>query len=182
MENQRVRLSKALLKEALVRLLESKPIDKITIYELCAEAQINRTTFYKYYGSQQDVLRDIENELFSMLEKHLAESVEGDEQSFVSVLRYLDMEQRKFLALVNATPDQQFSERLFNIEPVRAYFASSAFGEGDDSEKEYLRLFLCQGGYAIVREWLNKTPHESPQEISNLLIKLSLLFVRKDWR
>ena len=46
MENQRVRLSKALLKEALVRLLETKPLDKITIYELCAEAQINRTTFY----------------------------------------------------------------------------------------------------------------------------------------
>ena len=46
MENQRIRLSKTMLKNALIRLLANKSIDKITVYELCAEAQINRTTFY----------------------------------------------------------------------------------------------------------------------------------------
>ena len=38
MENQRVRLSKMLLKNALIKLLKEKPLEKITIYELCAEA------------------------------------------------------------------------------------------------------------------------------------------------
>ncbi|WP_415996060.1 TetR/AcrR family transcriptional regulator [Gordonibacter pamelaeae] len=132
MENQRVRLSKALLKEALVRLLETKPLDKITIYELCAEAQINRTTFYKYYGSQGDVLKDIENELFAMLETHLVESVKGDEESLASVLRCLDMEQRKFLVLVNATPDQQFSERFTPIS-MPACSATAATTRGSTS-------------------------------------------------
>ena len=47
MENQRIRLSKMLLKNALMKLLEEKPLEKITIYELCAEAQLNRVTFYK---------------------------------------------------------------------------------------------------------------------------------------
>ena len=58
MENQRIRLSKAMLKSALMRLLKEKPIEKISIYELCAAAQINRTTFYKYYGSQYELLAD----------------------------------------------------------------------------------------------------------------------------
>lgn len=182
MENQRIRLSKTLLKEALVRLLETKPLDKITVYELCAEAQINRTTFYKYYGSQGDVLKDIEDELFAMLETYLAESMKGDEGSFASVLGYLDMEQRKFLALVNATPDQQFSERLFNLAPIHSYLDASVFGDCGSDEREYIRLFLCQGGYAIVRAWLNRTPHEPPQDIARLLIGLYAQFVREDLR
>ena len=66
MENQRVRLSKMLLKNALIKLLKEKPLEKITIYELCAEAQLNRVTFYKYYGSQYDLLTDIENDCLTM--------------------------------------------------------------------------------------------------------------------
>ena len=69
MENQRVRLSKMLLKNALIKLLKEKPLEKITIYELCAEAQLNRVTFYKYYGSQYDLLTDIENDCFRKLEE-----------------------------------------------------------------------------------------------------------------
>ena len=34
MENQRIRLSKAMLKNALMGLLKEKPIEKISVYEL----------------------------------------------------------------------------------------------------------------------------------------------------
>ena len=60
-----------LLKNALMKLLEEKPLEKITIYELCAEAQLNRVTFYKYYGSQFELLTDIENDYFRKLEEIL---------------------------------------------------------------------------------------------------------------
>ena len=55
MENQRIRITKRMLREALIRLLGKKPIEKIRVQELCQEAQINRTTFYKYYGNQYDL-------------------------------------------------------------------------------------------------------------------------------
>ena len=38
MENQRIRLSKKLLKNALLELLREKRIDKISISELCSGA------------------------------------------------------------------------------------------------------------------------------------------------
>ncbi|MEI3231871.1 MAG: TetR/AcrR family transcriptional regulator [Gordonibacter pamelaeae] len=182
MENQRVRLSKALLKEALVRLLETKPLDKITIYELCAEAQINRTTFYKYYGSQGDVLKDIENELFAMLETHLVESVKGDEESLASVLKVLGHGAAQisrpgecharpavFRAALQPCPGSLLSrcQRVRRLRQRR---------EGVHPP------VLCQGGYAIVRAWLNRTPHEPPQDIARLLIGLYARFVREDLR
>ena len=54
-ENQRIMLSKRLIKESLTRLLASESIHKISVRMLCEEAGINRSTFYKYYGSQYDV-------------------------------------------------------------------------------------------------------------------------------
>ena len=74
MENQRIRLTKKMLKSALIKLLESKPIEKISVYELCAEAQINRTTFYKYYGSQHDLMADIQADFLTELENSLRET------------------------------------------------------------------------------------------------------------
>ncbi len=49
-ENQRVRLIKALFHNSLINLLKNKMLYEITITELCSEAGLNRSTFYKYYG------------------------------------------------------------------------------------------------------------------------------------
>ena len=115
MENQRVRLTKALLKNALIHILQKKPIEKITIYELCDQAQINRTTFYKYYGSQYDLLNDIENDLFSELDRHLAAIDQEELDNLKQVMEYLLEEQEKCTVLINTVPDQEFSEKLFSL-------------------------------------------------------------------
>ena len=73
MENQRIRVSKTMLEGALMRLLREKRVDKVTVYELCQEAGINRTTFYKYYGSPQDLLDQIIAEMLAQFEQALAE-------------------------------------------------------------------------------------------------------------
>ena len=71
MENQRVRLSKELLRRSLTELLFEKNIHKISVREICERAQINRTTFYKYYGSQYDLLTDMENQVLEEIAKVL---------------------------------------------------------------------------------------------------------------
>lgn len=57
--NQRVMLTKRLISEALLKMLKTCNINKISIRELCQVAGINRTTFYNHYGSQYDVLNEI---------------------------------------------------------------------------------------------------------------------------
>jgi len=60
--NQRVTVTKRMVKEGLTRLLEKKPLDKINITELCQEAGVNRTTFYRYYELPRDVLTEMQDE------------------------------------------------------------------------------------------------------------------------
>ena len=66
-ENQRVRLSKRLIKESLTRLLQTESIHKVSIRTLCEEAGVNRSAFYKYYGSQYDVLEELEADVIRQI-------------------------------------------------------------------------------------------------------------------
>ena len=59
-ENQRIALTKRLLKESLLQLMEEKNIQNITVSELCERSEINRSTFYNHYGCPADVLKEIE--------------------------------------------------------------------------------------------------------------------------
>ena len=62
-EDRRVTMTRRMLKEALTEMLRETDIYHVSIRELCQRADINRTTFYKYYGSQFDLLADMESHL-----------------------------------------------------------------------------------------------------------------------
>lgn len=49
--NRKERYTNAALKEALITLLEQKDIDKITVTQICQQAEINRATFYLRYNT-----------------------------------------------------------------------------------------------------------------------------------
>ena len=61
-ENQRTRLTKMLFKDGLIALLQKKTIYQISVTELCEAAELNRSTFYKYYNNVRDVLTELEQE------------------------------------------------------------------------------------------------------------------------
>lgn len=117
MENQRIRLSKAMLKNALMGLLKEKPIEKISVYELCAAAQINRTTFYKYYGSQYELLTDAENDYFRKLEDVLSENASDGRDSLCRVLEALLADEAAFMTLAGLPARQGFFGQA--IQPAR---------------------------------------------------------------
>lgn len=53
----RKRVTCRLLWEAMFQLLEKKHFDSITIKNICAQAQVNRSTFYNHFDSKFDLLR-----------------------------------------------------------------------------------------------------------------------------
>ena len=113
MENQRIRLTKRMLKEALAELLADKPIDRITVYELCSRAQINRTTFYKYYGSQFDLMEDMQSDFLKELENSLHEKEQP--MSLLSILTYIDTHRASCTALLQSAADNGFLERVIPL-------------------------------------------------------------------
>ena len=169
MENQRIRLSKMMLKNALMKLLEEKPLEKITIYELCAEAQLNRVTFYKYYGSQFELLTDIENDYFRKLEEILTGDGAAGEDCLCRMLEALLDDEEHFKVLINALPDKNFSTKLFDLPTIRKQLDMAIPEIFSEEEREQLKLFFYQGGYAVIREWLNRENRQPPKRMAAFL-------------
>ena len=66
--NQYVRLCIA---ESLLRLMEEKPFEKITITEIVKRASVSRMTFYKYYSAKLEVLSDY---MYEIVNDYMEES------------------------------------------------------------------------------------------------------------
>ena len=68
-DNRRVLMTKRIIKDIFIEMLEKKNIQKIYVRELFETADINRSTFYKYYESQYDLLAEMQNDLLIQIEE-----------------------------------------------------------------------------------------------------------------
>ena len=69
--DHRTRVTKILIRKAFTDLLKKKPIQSISIKELCEAAQINRGTFYTHYADIYDLLEKMEEEMMEDFQKAL---------------------------------------------------------------------------------------------------------------
>ena len=73
----RVKYTKMVLKKALLELMQRKPINKITVKEVCERAELNRATFYAHYSDCFDLLESIEEDLFGQFERSMQDYVQS---------------------------------------------------------------------------------------------------------
>lgn len=172
MENQRIRLSKKMLKAALIDLMQDKSIEKITVYSICEKAMINRTTFYKYYGSQYDLFEEIIDDIFSELETCFTNDYEDPCKAFCDYLRYMSEDRKKFMVIINSSANYNFSERLFGLGFIKNMIHNNMNRDFSQQQERYAIIFICTGAFSIIREWMNNGCLEQPEEIRDMLIKL----------
>lgn len=67
MDKHRVRLTKRILKEALIEELQKKTLPQVTVKMLCDKAGINRSTFYSHYEDLRGLLHEIETDIISAM-------------------------------------------------------------------------------------------------------------------
>ena len=175
-ENQRITLTKRMLQEGLLKLLETKNLDKISVTELCRESGINRATFYNHYSSPQDLLTDLESRLTDELHQIIGDPQTIDEISrrLEDACAYLKEHARYVITLYRCHADTDladiFSElnRNFHRESIRLKNRTSM----DTDSIHLVSTFICSGSYHLIREWLVKDIQKSPKEISDMLIHI----------
>ena len=63
-DDRRAAYSKKMIRESLYELMKTKPLNKITVKEICDCADVNRSTFYAYYMDIYDLHQKITKEFF----------------------------------------------------------------------------------------------------------------------
>ena len=172
--NQRITLTKRLLKESLLKLMSEKSIQKISVSELCEAAGINRSTFYNHYGCPEDVLKEIEVEVISDLSQICENDPNGQNIQMNKRIEALCTYLQEHLTLAkllfrDGDTDSEFATLLFNAAHVQAtYDQVLSYAKNQDS-KRLIITFLTNGAYYMIRQWLLEDIPKTPKEMGDLI-------------
>lgn len=167
---------------ALIQLLEKKEFEGISVTELCAQAQVNRSTFYAHYANTRELLKETYAERLQQLFRSFSRSLtdirrfDREESIFISpeyLLPYLEFVQE------NQHFFKVYMNRLssFDVEETYSFLLEQVFlpiceknGMTDKTAVTYLSKFFLQGVTAIVLEWANRGCADDPLFICELII------------
>lgn len=172
-ENQRVMLTKRLLKDNLIRLLTERDIYQISIRELCDAAEINRSTFYRYYGSQFDLLREMESDMLGRINAMLQDRESKESAlTLTSICAYLEENISLCRLLINNNIDPEFSNRLFQMEPIQRSLLNALQNAYRADELPFVSTFVTNGCFRLIQKWINQDDREPPEKIALLVTNL----------
>ncbi len=172
-ENQRVRLTKQLLKASLMELMKEKTIGKIHVKEICENAEINRSTFYVYYPDPYALLDEIQNELVAHVREHLdkIDSASGNENYLEALMEYIRDHADIFRTLLCRQENILFQSSF--VEASLSNLRKSVPLKESETVNEYIYAYLITGCLSMVKRWIEADFDMSCPEMAGLLFTLS---------
>lgn len=158
--------SKAAFLDAFCRLGIKHDVDKITVSQLCREAGLNRTTFYKYYQVPADVISEATYNLLETVpcydeEKHL------DSVRTIHNLCRQCYDNRELLRLF-ISANENLSKMVYRI--IKKETDARPF------LMEKQNIFLWGGIMQLLFVWMLGGFKESPEEMAELMLKYIRVF------
>lgn len=168
-EDRRVRYTKAAIRSSFLSLLEEKPLDKISVTDICKMADINRGTFYSHYSDPYDLNSKLERQLVEVLEQQIRD-LKTERLSTVQTLTLLKDNQELcrifcgpygdrvgMLKLVEQQADLFFKTHnnyISHLSPERIY---------------YLRSLMISSIATAVKLWFDEGMLTPPQDVADII-------------
>ncbi len=177
------------LKEAFWRLYAEKPIDKITVGQVCELAGYNRGTFYLHFQDLYDMRRTIEDALLAgmtecvetcMKRLHADPSKLSCIAACKDVVLYYERNKPFITVLLSERGDPSFIYRLkSNLKPLwREYVVGADTGRPEE-EIELLLEYTLTGTLFMISEWLSEPNPIPAHRLAHLVYDFSIKDVRQ---
>lgn len=177
--DRRVKYTRMVIKDSFVKFLKLKPISKISVKEICDDADINRATFYAHYLDQYDLLQQIENEIVDDINQYLM-CYDFKSKNLIPVgmiekiLEYVEENAEVFDLLLNLNGDMKFQQEVIKIVG-RQHFIPLLENESINKENaEYVYHFLACGAVGVIQLWLRDGIKKSAREMAELILQTSI--------
>ena len=173
-EDRRVRYTKKAIKDSFLELFETKPLEKISVTEICNNADINRGTFYSHYSDPYDLKRVLEEEFLETVKARIMECTNNGQDKISATQTLCILKENKDLCRVFTGPNGDF-EALINIVGTQAsnhMLKLFDFVEeiAPDNAK-CLQLMLASSITAIIKYWLDNDMEQEPEFIADSIEK-----------
>ena len=173
--DHRTRVTKMLIRRAFTDLLRSKPIQSITIRELCERAGINRGTFYCHYTDIYDLLHQMEEEMLEDFNKALEPLLSARGESFhpvdISTEIFQCLKDNSDLCVVTLGPhgDKAFALRLLQRGREYCFQNYARYFKGATRQQvDYCYAIVSSGCIGMLGRWLEDGMQMPPAELARM--------------
>lgn len=170
-QSKRVAVTKEAIESAYFEVLTSNPEKKVTVKEICEKAQVNRTTFYKYYQDADQLGEVVRAGMNEYLEKLMQETIPEDRSDLYELVSrlitaiYRDKKVRSMFML-----ERSMSKHEDFFEMLWKYYYAPKFG-ATMNEETWIRVTYCNSAViGLVEAWINDGMKISPEKIANSVI------------
>lgn len=147
----RVQKTKRSIFNAFLQLRAARPLEKISVRELCETAQINKSTFYKYYTDLYDLSDQMESQVIDQIVANLAhpEAIVADPRTFTRELTLACTSQSVMIdVLFSGNRREKLVVKLRNAIK-NLLFQTHPEYRGSDAINIYLTYAVFGGYYAM---------------------------------
>ena len=181
--------TKADLQEAFWRLFAERPIEKITVGQVCELAGYNRGTFYLHYHDLYEMLNSIEAALLcGMTEcvetcmKRLAR--DSSKLSCIAackdVVLYYERNKSCIAVLLSERGDPAFVYQLkANLKLLWREYVVGQDVDRSEEEIDLLLEYTLAGTLFMISRWLSEPGGISARELAHLVYDFSIKDVRR---
>ncbi len=177
--DRRVKYTQHILKESLRELLKQRPIERITVKEICENADINRGTFYSHYADQYDLYNKVVEELILSALRHLGDVMDYEPHdtlnAAIDVYKYVKENHVLVRSLLNgrAYLGKSDFDSTFNKVVYRVYLGEIRKSIPNPKLLDMAYHFVANANLTLIKYWLNTGMEESPEEMASLAMKLT---------
>lgn len=149
---------------ALEHLLQQAPFDKLTVDQICQEALLHRSSFYRYFHDKYDLLKQL---IQSQL-NHLVATAAPHEDLIAIFIHYVGAHRVMFQNLAAANARGSFNMELFKI--VSEILLDPQLGREEDvvrqamqsSSNPRLLAYILSGATMGAFEWWREENYDVP--------------------
>lgn len=166
-KNQANVLAKECIVEALIQLLDEKPLSAITISELTEKAGVSRMTYYRNYHSKEDIFETYLDDVIGIYYEEVSSlMLQGnlyDMQNLTHCFQFLK-EHRYFL-------DSLFKSGFgyLLLKTICKYVMKTWYRTGDDKEHFYKLQAFSGSLYNMYLAWSVDGMKETPEKMAQIL-------------
>ena len=186
MDRRQEKTKQAIL-QALIKLIDQKGLDQVSVSDLCQQANINRSTFYLHYKNMEDLLlsveadfiREITDAIQDLETEDLIYNSQALTQLFTRILESIEKNSDLIITLMSPTTSprtrltiEQAIENII-IDRMNTAIISEATQEELPVSKTYIAVTISSLFTGIVAEWLLSGKKESPKDLGQFISEIA---------
>ena len=159
--------TKKIIREEFIKILNERPLNKITVKDIASACEINRNTFYYYYTDIYAILSEIfQTELQIVIDEY--NDTLSWEESFIVATKFSLQNKTAIYHVYNSMQKEELEDYLFNVSGniMSRYVEKVSDGiSASSGDKKLIASFYQCALTEMVLRWIASGMKEDPDTI-----------------